>query len=501
MRAGSTRARAAVTVAVVVVALLLGACNGAAKGNRTRPGPGSASQPAGSTDGSSTPGSTPSGAGSRVLDPLGAKYDWSRFDLVSPYLKNLSGSATFYELVWCDVEPSQGNQDWKTMDAVARKAQEVGARLMIKIRVGSCWATTRSDPQHVRGTKNKSESFMPKDLDAYKAFVTSVVKRYSAQGVHTYAVENEINSESFWGGTPAEFETLVKAAADSIRAADPSAAVADPGISSTAYGAGIAKRLLDEGRGDDAVTAWNTYYARRIGTRGDQIAAVHDVAGLRAALASPQTARNLQYLALAEGLQKDKVVDLRQVHFYESWDAAPALVDYLRATTPAGMPIEAWEVGQFLRDSTVSDEVRAQELVKTVSVLLAGGIRRVLWLPLVMNPKGRNSDEPRYGLLNPDGSARLTGTAFETMARASDGAVATPISGKGLTGVALERDGRTTAFVWSTGGDVRISLEPGESVKQVAAQGGPAPTGSVVIGPAPTQVDSSRPTSVLMGAL
>ena len=330
---------------LVVGALLLGACTGPA--DVTGPP---------TTSSTARPSGSPSGPAADLTAPLGAKYDWSRFDIVSPYLKNLSGSSTFYELVWCDIEPTEGKQDWATMDAVARKAQTVGAQLMIKIRVGSCWATDQNDPQHVRGTKNKTESFMPKDMSKYKAFVASVVKRYSAQGVHTYAVENEINSESFWGGTTTEFESLITAAAGSIHAADPSAAVADPGISSTAYGAAIAKRLVDQGKVPDAVKAWNTYYSRRIGTRGEQIQSVTDGASLAAALASPQSTRNLEYLALAEKLQKDKIVDIRQVHFYESWEAAPAFVDYLKATTPAGMPIEAWEVGQFLKDGSLTDE-------------------------------------------------------------------------------------------------------------------------------------------------
>ena len=366
---------------LVVGALLLGACTGPA--DVTGPP---------TTSSTARPSGSPSGPAAGLTAPLGAKYDWSRFDIVSPYLKNLSGSSTFYELVWCDIEPTEGKQDWATMDAVARKAQTVGARLMIKIRTGSCWATDQNDPQHVRGTKNKTESFMPKDMSKYKAFVASVVKRYSAQGVHTYAVENEINSESFWGGTTTEFESLITAAAGSIHAADPSAAVADPGISSTAYGAAIAKRLVDQGKVPDAVKAWNTYYSRRIGTRGEQIQSVTDGASLAAALASPQSTRNLEYLALAEKLQKDKIVDIRQVHFYESWEAAPAFVDYLKATTPAGMPIEAWEVGQFLKDGSLTDEKRAQEMVKTVSVLLAGGVRRVLWLPLRDEP-GRTQQQ------------------------------------------------------------------------------------------------------------
>ena len=148
-----------------------------------------------------------------------------------------------------------------------------------------------------------------------------------------------------------------------------------------------------------------------------------------------------------------------------------------------------------------ADEKRAQEMVKTVSVLLAGGVRRVLWLPLVMNPVGRNSNEPRYGLLNPDGSVRLTGTAFETMAQAASGATATAVSGKGLTGVALEKNGKAQAFVWSTAGDVMVKLGPGEVAKPIAAQGGSGATGSVKLGAAPVQIVSNRPVSELLSTL
>lgn len=493
----SVYTRKIVAATVVVGGLFLGACSGPAD---DKPLP-RKSQVSTSPTGPTSP-EPPSGDGSAagVGAPLGAKYDWSRFDIVSPYLKTLSGSSTFYELVWCDIEPKEGQQDWKTMDAVARKAQTVGAKLMIKIRVGACWATAASDPQHLRGKKNKTESFMPSDMNKYNSFVTSVVKRYSPKGVHVYAVENEINSESFWGGTTTEFETLIKAAANSIRAADPTAEVADPGISSTAYGAGIAKRLLEQGKPTDAVKAWNTYYSRRIGTRGDQIQAVTSPASLSAALNADQTKRNLEYLALAEKLQKAKVVDIRQVHFYESWEAAPAYVEYLKATTPTGMPIEAWEVGQFLKEGNLDDEQRAQEMVKTVSILLGGGMRRVLWLPLVMNPEGRNSDEPRYGLLDPDGSPRPTGVAFVAMAQAASGATATAVVSKGMTGVALEKNGSTQAFVWSTQGDVTVKLGGGDVAKGIGTKTAPSAAGSVTIGTAPLQISSKRPASSLLGS-
>ena len=56
------------------------------------------------------------------------------------------------------------------------------------------WACTDTDhaggeAQHVRGRADKTESAMPQDLDAYKAFVSQVVKRYSAYGVDEYAFE------------------------------------------------------------------------------------------------------------------------------------------------------------------------------------------------------------------------------------------------------------------------------------------------------------------------
>ena len=118
-----------------------------------------------------------------------------------------------------------------------------------------------------------------------------------------------------------------------------------------------------------------------------------------------------------------------------------------------------------------------------------------------MNPVGRNSNEPRYGLLNPDGSVRLTGTAFETMAQASSGASATAVSGKGLMGVALEKDGKAQAFVWNTAGDAMIKLGPGEVVKQIGAQSGSGATGSVKLGAAPVQIVSNRTVSELLSTL
>ena len=100
------------------------------------------------------------------------------------------------------------------------------------------------------------------------------------------------------------------------------------------------------------------------------------------------------------------------MHFYERWDAAPLLMEFLRSRIPADMPIEAWEVGLFDVDEAKSEAVLAEEVTKTVSQLLAYGAGRVLWLPLAADPNGTGGEEKRFGLLEPDGTPRLVADAY-----------------------------------------------------------------------------------------
>ncbi len=423
--------------------------------------------------------------------PVGAKFDWSRFDLSKPFLTALGPSTpTFYEMVWCDVEPKQGARDWSTLDQVVAQAATIKADFMLKIRVGACWATGDTKATKVRG--RKTESLMPTDLEAYRQFVTATVARYAPKGVHEYAIENEINSPSFWGGSVTDFEKLMGVASSAIRAADPKAEVVDMGVSSTAYGVGIAARLLEQGKDAEAVAAWNTYYERRIGTRGDKIPKVADAGQLRDTLALTQNARNAQYLALATKLATDKVVDVRQVHFYESYQAAGLFTDYLRATTPPGTAIEAWEVGQFVRTQKLTDQERTDQLIKSVALLLGGGVSKVLWLPLVVNPDGRNGgDEPRYGLIEPDGAVRATGKAFEAMAKASAGATISGISTGRTAGVMFAGKAGTSAFVWASTGSVTVPPSAGTLLAPAssAGAGSAAPSSG-------GQLDSTSPREI-----
>src|SRR4051794_31933813 len=194
---------------MALVALLAAACSSGGEGKRASSST-SSSSPA--TSGSSS-GAVPPPLGKP--NPLGAKWDWNRLDAFKPYLASLSGGATFYDFAWCEIEPQPGKRNWASVDRVANSARDLGFELYLKIRTGSCWATSGSGAGNRRRSQ-KDASSMPKDMRTYESFMSEVVKRYSPLGVHEYAVENEVNAPLHWEGTPADYITLVTAAGRAI---------------------------------------------------------------------------------------------------------------------------------------------------------------------------------------------------------------------------------------------------------------------------------------------
>ena len=472
--AAARRVRAAAVLAVV----LLTACSG----STTQRGALSATDPP-----TWAPSPLVGDAAGSAGHPLGVKWDWGRAGSYEPYLKDLAGGSTFYELVWCDVERTRGSRDWTRIDQVVDGAAAVGFRMHLKVRVGSCWAT--GERLETRGKKEKTASLMPTDLDAYREFVASVVTRYAPRGVHQYAIENEVNGANYWAAGPADFEKLTRVAAEVIRASDPAATVFDSGLSSTAYGAGIAEWLLEAGKGEAAVDAYQRYYARRFDIRAGQIAQADDPGSLRAALEADQAKRNRAYLGATFRLARDGVVDAYQLHFYEEWVNAPLLVEFLRSRLPAGMPIESWETGIFWPDADADDQAIAAEAARTLGHLLAGGVRSVIWLPAAHDPTGRHEDEIRFGLFNEDGSPRRAGLVVLNLARAAAAAAAGAVDAKGLSGLALERGGQTLMLLWSAK-RVTVPGPPPEGGAATDLEGGALewPAAGLPLGPVPILV-------------
>jgi hypothetical protein len=442
--------------AFVLLACLAAACTGGKEKSGTKPETGTAPPPAAA-------GSPIRAAG----DPLGLKWAWGRDD-TSPYIRTIRGGSTFFEMAWCDVEPQPGRFDWSRVDQVARSTRKLGYALFLKIRVSSCWVTGGQIGQ-ARGSKRKTASAMPKDLGAYQAFVRSVVQRYSPMGVSEYAIENEPNALNFWAGTAAEYEHLATLGAQAIHAANPTARVVDAGVSSPAYGVAIANRLLQEGHDGEAVSSYQRYYARR---SAGSYRPVSSAGELRSVLASETARRSLDFLAASQRLAAHHVVDVYQLHFYESWQNVPALLDYLRASLPPSFSVQAWEVGMFWPSGPDDPRLRAAEVTKTAVQLLGSGVRPVIWLPLSPGP-----GEIRYSLLNDDGSVRPAGIAVQQLAAATTGATAQVVDTAEVSGVAFTRSGQSTMVLWSDG-DATLAAPPGPGAQAETAGGAPLSWGS-----------------------
>ncbi|MEJ5915161.1 hypothetical protein [Pseudokineococcus sp. 1T1Z-3] len=446
----------------VLAGVVVAGCTGPAPDDEA-PDPAPTGAPTGgtpgtdATDGDAWSALQPDADGVAVGEPgpqllgLGAKWQWGRADTYEPWLAQTGRVPSFVEAVWCELEPEEGRRDLARVERVMRRAQALDVDLLVKIRVGSCWATAGS-AEHVRGA-GKTESDPPADVAAYENFVTELVEAGAGLGVTSWAVENEVNAPAFWSGTAAEYEEHARTTAAAVRAADPTARVLDSGLSSVAHGYGVVAHALETGGPQAGVAAWNAYYAARIGTRGT-LPRVGDAAELEAVLAGEPAQVSLAQWEVASRLAADGVLDARQVHFYEPQEQLGPLFAALRASTPASVPLEVWELGDFWRDGEgvepAADE-RDADLLRASATVLAEGSPVAVWLPLAVNPDGRNADEPRWGLVGPDGSDRGATEAYLRLSRAAPGARAVPFVVGDVRGTALVGASGTTAVAWSTG--------------------------------------------------
>ena len=427
---------------------------------------------------------------------LGTKTDWSSLGPARPYLRSLRGGPTFYEVTWCDIQHESGVMDWRNPDTVVDQAHGLGFNTMLKIRVGECPWLTGEVPEYLRGKQAKTESSMPLDLTAYAEFVEQVVDRYASAGVNEYAIENEVNSESFWDGTVGEYRRLVAIAARVIHRTDPDAGVADAGMSSVASGYAVVDRLLRLGDAQRAVDAYNAYFSRRIGTRGEQIVRVRSEAGLRAALSLEKARRNLAYMRVTERLVERGLVDARQIHFYEEWSSLPLLLEYLHATTPAAIPLELWELGAYLGHTQLDNRQAAAELVKVISLALGGGVTKIVWIPLFAEPDG-GEDLKLFGLLSSSATTRSASAAFAALDAAADKTVPVAINGAAVVGTAFRRQRQGTAYLWSRCSPVIVSLPAGSRVGR-AASTRTARADDTMIGDEPVRIDFTVPVRAFL---
>jgi hypothetical protein len=425
---------------------------------------------------------------------------WNRFQpQTADFVRRTAGGWTFTEIEWCEVEPNPGQRDWSTLDEAVSSIRDLGHEPMIKIRTGQCWGTSAPLTGGFDRTEAtfKTPSTPPTDLPAYLAFVTDLVHRYAALGVHEYAVENEVDVTNFWAADVADYDRLVRQVAPAIRKADPEARVLDGGVSSTSYGVALAADQLASGDEDGALSTYQRYYSRRIRGGVSRWPLVSSVGSLRVQVNSEMGQRSVQAVDLATRLATEGVVDVYQLHFYETVEALPQLLDFLTDRIGGAAPIEAWEAGVAWPGSDYDQREHAEETYRLVALLLARGVRRIVYLPVAYTPGDRT--QVFRGLVLDDGTPLLAGHAWvaltDALAGLGDGTL-TPLTGD-LSGVAWSGANGDGAIVWATGEPTAL---PGGSAERVLDAAGGEVDVDQRVGDAPVLVLGSAGQD-LAGAL
>lgn len=161
-------------------------------------------------------------------------------EVIAPLVTDVGFDTVVQVFPWRDLNPRPGLYTWNPSDYMVRMARAHGLDLVVRLDMPPEWAIVPDEYGY---------GGIPFDLLAYADFVSAVAERYQGR-VLGYVVWNEPNLaaewsrsggdlpqhwESFdgWVADPADYVTVLCAAYDRIRAADPDALVVAAGLAPT----------------------------------------------------------------------------------------------------------------------------------------------------------------------------------------------------------------------------------------------------------------------------
>jgi GH35 family endo-1,4-beta-xylanase len=118
---------------------------------------------------------------------------------------------------WPTVERSNDRFEWTAPDRLVNEANARGLRIMGTITYTPAWANVGGG--------------LPSDAE-FGEYAGALAQRYKSRGVHHWEIWNEANLKGPWPGVPnpAKYTSMLKAAYNAIKAADPSAVVITSGL-------------------------------------------------------------------------------------------------------------------------------------------------------------------------------------------------------------------------------------------------------------------------------
>jgi dienelactone hydrolase len=301
------------------------------------------------------------------------------------FLPKLGASWTFIGILWEDIEPEQDVWTFEKADKIMKEAQTHNINLIVKIRTGTCWATKEESITTLKA------SSPPDNIEDYIDFVYNLVNRYK-DSVDFWAVENEMNTETFWSGTLEEYNQVLETAYKTIKEVDPDAQVLDSGMASMTYGICIARDMYEKGNTQEAVTFFNEYYKRRGLTISSQ--------DLNQVLYSEEAQKVYKIM---DDHFKNPYYDIYQLHFYEDYSVLDEVITFIKTHLEEEKQIFAVEMGYAYRDYTYNVKDHAEDTVKLMVSLLAEKVPVQIYLPLIGS---QEENEEWRGLLSPERERR-----------------------------------------------------------------------------------------------
>jgi hypothetical protein len=270
-------------------------------------------------------------------------------------------------LYWQAIEPRPGELQWQRYDDLIATARARHFRVLGLLAYSTPWATAAPP-----GAPGNVTHYPPSDQAAWLRYVTAVVSRYSQDDVHAWEVWNEPDFENFWGGSAAEYASLLAVTYQAIKALDPGATVVLGGLGFRDRPGGVAEAFLSRILFDPDHPATSSF----------DVASFHHYGSLDVAQRRVATLREVLAQAGVPG---------RPIWITETGHASNPSLTYA--------PEFAGPLGQ------------AEWLRQTLPALLSLGVARVFWFQLFDVP----GDDRGLGLLDSALNPRPAYSAFRTL--------------------------------------------------------------------------------------
>lgn len=335
------------------------------------------------------------------------------------------------QIGWKFIEPQNDQFNWDKLDEIYNEYhQKCGFNIMVSLRTGQLDWATRFDPslcQYKKDAKEKGcpddyASLPPKDLEStynnqyaysknYYDFVFKTVEHFKGR-VDYYVIENEVNTLTFWHGTPEEYLQLRATAYKAAHDANPDVVIIDNGIASGVWGYAIARDKYCGGDSQGALGFFKMFCQRQMPP--DEI----DKYISQNAIDCQNPSRAYQFL---KATFKEPTFDIASYHFYEPWQTESAVIEWAKNEMNNNgyqKPIFNTEGGYFDKLHSQSDKetqkLVAQDIIKLHAIAFGEGVQKWIWLPLDESNPSEESKSYK-GLYNASYAELPAGTAYKTM--------------------------------------------------------------------------------------